>query len=73
MKSAKLGSHMVTTDPMATSTPLDGSPATNSRMHTSASYMLNRSGISSITASTAQEIVQLQQSDIELQVLMVFF
>uniref|UniRef100_A0A183HXZ4 Ras-GEF domain-containing protein n=1 Tax=Onchocerca flexuosa TaxID=387005 RepID=A0A183HXZ4_9BILA len=67
MKSAKLGTHMITTDPMATSTPLDDSPAANSRMHTSASYMSNRSGISSITASTAQEIIQLQQSDIGLQ------
>ncbi|KAL3994313.1 Cell division protein anillin family protein [Acanthocheilonema viteae] len=69
IKSAKLlsQSYMVTTDPMATSTPLDGSPAANSRMHTPASCVLNRSGISSITASTAQEIVQLQQSDIEMQ------
>ncbi|VDK76504.1 unnamed protein product [Onchocerca ochengi] len=67
MKSSKLGTHMITTDPMATSTPLDDSPAANSRMHTSASYMSNRSGISSITASTAQEIIQLQQSDIGLQ------
>uniref|UniRef100_A0A1I7VPV9 PH domain-containing protein n=1 Tax=Loa loa TaxID=7209 RepID=A0A1I7VPV9_LOALO len=67
MKNAKLGGQMVTTDPMATSTPLNGSPAGNSRLHTSASYALNRSGISSITASTAHEIVQLQQSDIELQ------
>ncbi|CAG9536239.1 unnamed protein product [Cercopithifilaria johnstoni] len=66
-KNAELGSYMVTTDPMATSTPLNGSPAANSRTQTSASYVLNRSGISSITASTAQEIVQLQQSDIELQ------
>lgn len=64
---------MVTTDPMATSTPLDGSPADNSRTHTSASYVLNRSGISSITASTAQEIVQLQQSDVELQVMVYTF
>nr|CDP97613.1 Bm4968, isoform f [Brugia malayi] len=67
IKTTKLGGHMVSSNPMATSTPLDGSPATNSRTHTSASYMLNRSGFSSIAASTAHEIVQLQQSDIELQ------
>uniref|UniRef100_A0A1I8EQC5 PH domain-containing protein n=2 Tax=Wuchereria bancrofti TaxID=6293 RepID=A0A1I8EQC5_WUCBA len=67
IKTTKLGVHLVTSSPMATSTPLDGSPATNSRTHTSTSYMLNRSGFSSITASTAHEIVQLQQLDIELQ------
>ncbi|MCP9261613.1 Anillin-like protein 2 [Dirofilaria immitis] len=66
-KSATFGTKMIATDPMATSTPVDGSPATNSHMYTSVSHMFNRSGISSITASTAHEIVQLQQSDIELQ------
>lgn len=73
VKSAKIGDHMITTDPMATSTPLDGSPAANGRIHPSTSYVFNRSGISSITASTAHEIVQLQQSDIELQVMVVHF
>ncbi|VDK83908.1 unnamed protein product [Litomosoides sigmodontis] len=66
VKNTKLSSYMVTTDPRATSTPLDGSPATNSRMHTS-SYALNRSDISAITALPAQELVQLQQSEVDLQ------
>uniref|UniRef100_A0A158Q8I2 PH domain-containing protein n=1 Tax=Elaeophora elaphi TaxID=1147741 RepID=A0A158Q8I2_9BILA len=66
-RNTKLESQIVARDPVATSTPLNGSPAASGRMHTSASHMLNRSGISSITSSTAHEIVQLQQSDIELQ------
>ncbi|VDN21686.1 unnamed protein product [Gongylonema pulchrum] len=61
-------SHIVTTDPVATSTPVDGSPAIATRMQNSGSYLLNRSGISSITACTAQELTQSQNIEMKLQV-----
>ncbi|VDM98812.1 unnamed protein product [Thelazia callipaeda] len=69
IESSKSLNRTFTLKPVATSTPLDGSPVIGNRVLTSVSETLNHSEISSISSWTTKDGAETQQSEMDFKTL----